>query len=115
MSADLPPATLAFRVAGLAGAVGLIGWAPPILQTMGGGALLLVAAAFGFEAVARSRKGSRARREHLLWCVLCLIGAGVLLSGFVGSMATPLMALAGVAGALGLVALLSETEPTPEP
>ena len=111
MSADLPPATLAFRVAGLAGAVGLIGWAPPMLQTMAGGLLVLAAVVVGYEAVVRRR----GRLANLLWCLACLAGAGVVLSGFVSLMATSLMALAGVAGALGLVALLSETEPTPEP
>ena len=108
---DMPPATLAFRVAGLAGAVGLIGWAPPLLQTMAGGLLVLAAAVVGYEAVIRRR----GRRVNLLWCLACLAGAGVVFSGFVSLMATSLMALAGVAGALGFVALLSEGEETDAP
>jgi hypothetical protein len=101
---DLPPAALAFRVMIFAGVLGAMAWLPSDAHWFAGVALLLVAAAFLYEVwVKRS-----ARRRNLLWLLLSLISAGVLLSGLLSFLATPLLALAAVCGALAAVAMLGD-------
>lgn len=109
-ASDLPPAALAFRVMAIAAAVGAMAWLPGGAHRVAGIALLLAAAAFAYEIWAKPS----ARRSNLFWLVLLLAAAGVLLSGVLAFVATPLLTLAAVCGALGVVAMLGDAgeEPT---
>jgi hypothetical protein len=48
-------------------------------------------------------------RHNLLWAGLLLAGGLILLSGWMAVAVTPLLALAAVCGALGVVAMLSDS------
>ena len=104
---DLPPAKLAFRVAIFAGVLGAMAWLPPGVHGLAAFVLLLVAAAFFYEAwvVRRSRP---AQRRNLLWGALSTMAAGALAGGLLAFAATPLLALAAVCGALGVVAAFGD-------
>ncbi|MDF7776544.1 hypothetical protein P1X14_14910 [Sphingomonas sp. AOB5] len=106
---DLSPAQLALRVAIFAAVLGAIGWMPPGLHLLAGAVLTIIALALFWEAWSR-RRSPRALRTHLFSGMLATGGAVVLVSGLVGYLATPLLALAGVCGALFLVAKLGEND-----
>ncbi|MES2444642.1 MAG: hypothetical protein V4574_17595 [Pseudomonadota bacterium] len=101
---ELTPSTLAFRVAVFAGVLGAMGWLPGDAHWFAGMALLLAAAALLYEVVTKQAL----RRANLVWLALCLAGAGILLSGLLRFIATPLLALGMVCAALSVVATLGD-------
>jgi len=108
---ELTPSKLAFRVMLFAGGLALLGWMPPGFHMIAEGLLLIAAAALGYEAWARSRGAMR--RQYLLWAALSLGGALVLLAGLISLLALPLLVLAGVCGALSVIAMLGDAGEAP--
>jgi heme O synthase-like polyprenyltransferase len=104
---EVSSSKIAFRVAIFAGVLAMLAWFPSGLDQLIGYLLVLAAAALFYEAWLR-RWSQRRLRQNLLWGGLSLAGALILLSGWMAAAATPLLALAAVCGALGLVAMLSE-------
>lgn len=105
---ELPASKIAFRVAIFAGVLAVLAWFPPGLDGLLGALLLLASAALLYEAWIR-RWSRRRLRTNLLWAGLSLAGGLILLSGWLAVAATPLLALAAVCAALGVVATLSES------
>lgn len=105
---ELSSSAIAFRVAIFAAALAVLSLFPPGLDGLLGGLLLLAAAALFYEAYIR-RWSRRRLRNNLLWGGLSLAGALLLLSGWLALASTPLFALAAVCGALGAVAIISES------
>lgn len=105
---ELSSSAIAFRVAIFAAALAVLSLFPPGLDGLLGGLLLLAAAALFYEAYIR-RWSRRRLRNNLLWGGLSLAGAIVLLGGWLTPASTPLMALAAVCAALGVVAMFSES------
>lgn len=105
---ELSSSAIAFRVAIFAGALAVLAWFPPGLEVLLGWLLLLASAALFYEAYIR-RWSRRRLKNNLLWGVLSLAGASLLLGGWLARASTPLFALAAVCGALGAVAIISES------
>ncbi len=94
------------------GVLGLVAWAPPGVHLLIGGLLTIAALAF-FHAAWADRASPPALRTNLLWGLLVTAGAMALVSGLVGYVATPLLALAGICAALAVIAKLGETGEPP--
>ena len=105
---DLSSSKIAFRVMIFAGALGMLGGLRAGLDGVLGGLLLLASAALLYEAWVR-RWSRRRLRSNLLWAGLSLAAAMVLVNGWLVPASTPLLALAAVCGALGVIAMLSES------
>jgi hypothetical protein len=106
MSNQLPGAKLSFRIAMFAGGLGLIGL---VAEPMHGLLALVswaVAATFFFQALFRKQDPVSLRRRRFGYAVAALIAGVLLWIGVVATLATPLMVLAAVCGALGVIALL---------
>ena len=105
---ELSSSAISFRVAIFAAGLAMLSLFPPGLDVLLGGLLLLAAVALLYEAYIR-RWSRRRLKNNLLWGGLSLAGALLLLSGWLAAASTPLFALAAVCGALGAVAIISES------
>ena len=110
---DPRPAELALRVGIFAGVLGLVGWMPVNLQWMGAGVLILVSLAFFYE-IWVVRGSRRAQRDSLISALLPLGGAVALIQGWIGWVATPLLALAAVCIGLWFAGTLGDSGDGPD-
>jgi hypothetical protein len=105
---ELTPAALALRVGLFAGVLGVIGWLPASLQSMGAAVLAIVAMIYVYEIWA-ARASRRKQRDALILALLAFGGAAALAEGWAAFVAPPLLALAGICIALWFAAMLGES------
>jgi hypothetical protein len=106
MSNQLPGARLSFRIAMFAGGLGLIGLVAEPMHGLFAVLLWAAAAAFLYQSVLHKKDPITLRRRRFGYGVAALAAGILLWIGVVATLATPLIVLAAVCGALGVIALL---------
>ena len=106
---DIATPQLAFRVAATAGALAVLAYLGPDFHLVAGVVLVIAGGVMLFYGIRDRKRPVAKRRRDILNAGLTLAAGGVLLSGIVAFLATPLLVLAGVCGALGVIALLGST------
>jgi peptidoglycan/LPS O-acetylase OafA/YrhL len=110
MRAELPGAQLSFTVAAIALGLALLGMTTGPMQTLIGLVLILVALWFVITTFTQKQEPPRARRRRVLYAGLAAGGSALLLWRLAWMAVNPLLALAAVCAALGVVAILGAGE-----
>lgn len=106
---DTPGPEIAFRVMTVTAALGLVGLLGSGWHGMIGLVLLVAAAAMLVEALVQKKAPMRLRRRRIAAAGIAFACGAVLMTGLMGVLSTPLLVVAGLSGALGVIGTLGDS------